>query len=319
MSLPLPRPAADARADTPLRTTALHDGPLVSIADWSCRGQDTGAGAEERASGHQLIIARSGVFATRRGPGGGEALVVGPAQALFQNAGDPYRVSHPVPGGDRCTVLRFSASALTETLAGFEPASRDRPDAPFRIGHAPIGPPVLLRLHRLRQRLRRGEASPLEAEEEAFEVLRGAAGDAYRARGTWSDARLPPPGTLAHRRRLVEATRLRVASRPGDAHSLTRLAREAGSSPFHLARIFRQETGLPIHRYLTRVRLALALARLEQGESNLSALALDLGFSSHGHFTAVFRSAFGAPPSRLRPRPRAHARLRSPRTKLEVR
>ena len=292
----------------------LYDGPLVSIADWSCLGQDTGTGAEELASGHQLLIARSGVFATRRGR---EALVVGPAQVLFQNAGEPYRVIHPVPGGDRCTVLRFSATALTEALAGYEPASRERPDAPFRIGHGPVGLPVLLRLHRLRQRLRRGEASPLEAEEEAFEVLRRAAGDAYRARGTPSEARLP--GTVAHRRRLVEAARLRIASRPGDEHSLTRLAREVGGSPFHLARIFRQETGLPIHRYLTRVRLALALARLEQGESNLSALALDLGFSSHGHFTAVFRSAFGAPPSRLRPGPRGRARWRSLRTKLEVR
>ena len=147
----------------PLRTTALHDGPLVSIADWSCLGQDTGAGAEEVAAGHQLLIARSGVFTTRRGR---EALVVGPAQALFQNAGEPYRVNHPVPGGDRCTVLRFSGHALTEAMAGFEPASRDRPEAPFRIGHAPVALPVLMRLHRLRQRLRRGEASPLEAEEE---------------------------------------------------------------------------------------------------------------------------------------------------------
>src|ERR1043166_7047446 len=181
-------PAAGRGADPPLRTTALYDGPLVSIADWSCRGEDTRAGAEELASGHQLLIARSGVFATRRG---GEALVVGPAQALFQNAGDPYRVSHPVPGGDRCTVLRFSFPAITEALAGFEPASRDRPHAPFRVGHAPVGLPVLLRLHRLRQRLLRGEASTLEAEEEALEVLRGAAGDAYRARGTPGEARLP--------------------------------------------------------------------------------------------------------------------------------
>ena len=314
MSQPLPLRSAGRWADPPLRTTALYDGPLVSIADWSCRGEDTRAGAEELASGHQLLIARSGVFATRRG---GEALVVGPAQALFQNAGDPYRVSHPVPGGDRCTVLRFSFPAITEALAGFEPASRDRPHAPFRVGHASVGLPVLLRLHRLRQRLLRGEASTLEAEEEALEVLRGAAGDAYRARGTPGEARLP--ATLAHRRRLVEATRLRVASRPGDDLSLARLAREVGSSPFHLARIFRRETGLPIHRYLTRVRLALALARLEQGESNLSALALDLGFSSHGHFTAAFRSAFGVPPSRLRPGPRIHHRWRRPGRKLEVR
>ena len=309
MSLPLPRPSPRQTPEPPLHSVALHDGPLVSIADWACRGEDTRAGAEELAGGHQLIVGRSGVFVTRRGR---EQLVVGPAQVLFLNAGEPYRVSHPVPGGDRCTVLRFSRDALGEALARLEPARRGGADVRFRIGHAPLRPPEVLRLHRLRQRLRRLEASPLEAEEEALELLHAALGDPYREGGRGMPRESPSPGTLGRRRRLVEAARLRLASCPGDDLSLTRLAREAGCSPFHLARVFRQENGLPVHRYLTRLRLALALSRLEQGESNLSALALDLGFSSHGHFTAVFRSAFGVPPSSLRCEPRRRDPLSTP-------
>jgi AraC family transcriptional regulator len=48
------------------------------------------------------------------------------------------------------------------------------------------------------------------------------------------------------------------------------------------------------------VRLLLALERLEDGERDLSRLALDLGYSSHSHFTAAFRRSFGTPPSAAR-------------------
>ncbi|NIP90808.1 MAG: AraC family transcriptional regulator, partial [Gammaproteobacteria bacterium] len=49
-------------------------------------------------------------------------------------------------------------------------------------------------------------------------------------------------------------------------------------------------------RYQMRLRLARSLVRLESCEE-LTDLALDLGFSSHSHFTAAFRAAFGVPPS----------------------
>jgi AraC-like DNA-binding protein len=76
--------------------------------------------------------------------------------------------------------------------------------------------------------------------------------------------------------------------------------------------VFERVTGATIHRYLTRLRLRVALARIADGESNLTALALDLGFSSHSHLTSTFAREFGAPPSRLRaelsqPRPCGHA------------
>ncbi len=71
-------------------------------------------------------------------------------------------------------------------------------------------------------------------------------------------------------------------------------------SPFHLARQFRASTGTSISAYLLRLRLALALQRLAEGEADLAALAADLGFASHSHFGARFRSVFGVPPSSVR-------------------
>jgi AraC-like DNA-binding protein len=56
---------------------------------------------------------------------------------------------------------------------------------------------------------------------------------------------------------------------------------------------------VPLQRYVTQLRLARALIELPDSD-DLTALALDLGFSSHSHFTLAFRRAFGCTPSRFR-------------------
>jgi AraC-like DNA-binding protein len=106
-------------------------------------------------------------------------------------------------------------------------------------------------------------------------------------------------GTRRQHRDLVEHAKEILATRPGERLTLPQVAREANSSPFHLTRVFRAELGVPLHQYLLRLRLALAVERMDQGERSLSVLALDLGFASHAHFTAAFRRCFGVPPSRF--------------------
>ena len=59
-------------------------------------------------------------------------------------------------------------------------------------------------------------------------------------------------------------------------------------------------TGESVARYLLRLRLALALERLADGETDLAAMAADLGFASHSHFSARFRSVLGVSPTSVR-------------------
>jgi AraC-like DNA-binding protein len=101
---------------------------------------------------------------------------------------------------------------------------------------------------------------------------------------------------------LAEAERLRgqLSAEPGRRHRLDTLARQVGSTPFHLCRSFRRATGTTIHRYLTQVRLHKAIDRLADGSPDLSEMALNLGFSSHSHFTALFRKHLGVPPEEIR-------------------
>lgn len=89
---------------------------------------------------------------------------------------------------------------------------------------------------------------------------------------------------------------------PGTRRSLAEIAEDAHSTPFHLAHLFRRQTGLSLHQYRHRLRLAASLVRLEQGERDLAGLAHDLGYASQSHFGAVFRAAIGTTPAVARMR-----------------
>ena len=102
----------------------------------------------------------------------------------------------------------------------------------------------------------------------------------------------------AHRDWAVHAQEI-LNRRFREPTSLDELAREAHCSPYHLARVFRRETGRTIHAYLVQLRLREAVERLDRA-TDLTALALSLGFASHSHFTDAFRRAFGVAPSSLR-------------------
>lgn len=53
---------------------------------------------------------------------------------------------------------------------------------------------------------------------------------------------------------------------------------------------------LPLYRYQLRLRLARALDLLGQYE-DLASLSMDLGFSSHSHFSSAFRQAYDRTPA----------------------
>jgi AraC family transcriptional regulator len=82
--------------------------------------------------------------------------------------------------------------------------------------------------------------------------------------------------------------------------TLSEIAETLDVSPFHLCHTFRRVTGATLHAYRNELRLRSALERLERGDCDLTRLALDLGYSSHSHFTSSFRLLFGVPPSAIR-------------------
>ncbi|MFM8364841.1 MAG: helix-turn-helix domain-containing protein [Verrucomicrobiota bacterium] len=78
--------------------------------------------------------------------------------------------------------------------------------------------------------------------------------------------------------------------------TLAQLGKMAGCSPFHLSRIFSEQTGTTITRHLRDLRLEKAAAILREGKSNVTEAAMEVGYSSLSHFSKAFAEKFSICP-----------------------
>lgn len=85
---------------------------------------------------------------------------------------------------------------------------------------------------------------------------------------------------------------------------LAEVAASTGLTRMHFAAQFRSTTGYSPHAYLLRRRLEHAQMLLRSSEFSVLNVALSCGFSSHAHFTAVFKRMIGEPPNAWRMRMR---------------
>jgi AraC family transcriptional regulator len=82
--------------------------------------------------------------------------------------------------------------------------------------------------------------------------------------------------------------------------SLATLADLARLSPFHFARAFKQSFTVPPHRYHTGRRIERAKEMLARPTLSVTDIALSVGFSETGSFTAAFRRLTGRTPTDYR-------------------
>jgi AraC family transcriptional regulator len=258
--------------------------PTVAITETYCQGSCRHQSVEECTATTQLVFPYRGVYVRHVG---NDQAVAEANQVLFFNATEGYRVSHPLPGGDASLTLVIGESQLRElaprtfmhhgTTLAFRQQRR-------RIDARAQALVALLR-HSLRQKI----AEPLEAESLALTLVQRALGP----RTTHA------AGASIGRQRLVDRAKLVLASDLARRWTLAEIAAEMRCSPVYLTQVFQQVEGLPLYRYQLRLRLARALDLLSQYD-DLTTLSLDLGFSSHSHFSAAFRGAYGRSPSEFR-------------------
>ncbi|MCF8481642.1 MAG: helix-turn-helix domain-containing protein [Rhodospirillum sp.] len=82
-----------------------------------------------------------------------------------------------------------------------------------------------------------------------------------------------------------------------DPLSTEDLAREAGLSPFHFSRMFKQSTGESPHAHVTRLRMDRARDLIGEGMP-LAQVAGACGFAGQSHFAKRFREVVGVTPGR---------------------
>jgi AraC-like DNA-binding protein len=283
-------------APQPVERRVLFESLGVSVVDFRCRAHVEPEGPEEPNPTHSIVLVRRGVFRRRRRD---ETLLADANHVLLFNAAEPCRFSHPLPGGDDCTILAVETHRALELVARCAPRDAEDPATPFRLGHG-VSSPRLARLHyELLAGLRRRDTA-LVLDDALAELAEESVRAVYAAAAARREA--PSARTRRGRRELVEAAGMAVHERLDAPPGLGELARSLGCSPFHLSHVFRQTAGTSLRRYVQQLRARIAADRLAGGAGDLTELALDLGYTDHSHFTNAFRREWGVPPSRFRAR-----------------
>ncbi|HYG61570.1 MAG TPA: helix-turn-helix transcriptional regulator [Thermoanaerobaculia bacterium] len=271
----------------------LFDSPLLRIGAFRAppshpRFHDSGP-----AENDIFVFPRTSVWLQHEG---GKRFVVDPNSVTFYNKGQVYRRGKVSEEGDHCEWFAFRPQVLVDAVRAHDPAVVEHPDQPFSFSHGPSDPRSYLVQRLLVRQLMKGELiEPLRVEETMLHVLArllGNAAEMYEWRSL--------PATVAIGGDLVEETKAVLARSFREPLSLQEIAGRIGFSVFHLCRLFRRGTGTTLHGYRNHLRLRTALEEVADPRADLSALGLDLGYSSHSHFTSAFRQAFGTTPSTLR-------------------
>jgi AraC family transcriptional regulator len=266
--------------------TDFHARPLlmtdmVAVWDVVCEGTCRHKSAEECVAATHLVFPYRGAYVQHTGRA---EEVAEPNQIVFMNENEAYRVSHPVDGGDASLSIRLDTPTLLELASTDYLQVKGHPA--FRRSRLHLDARVQVLTALVRHRLSRGVIETLEAESLALELLRRALSERSSRAAAGS----------VGRRKLVDRAKLVLASDLGRRWTLAAIAAEVGVSPVYLTQVFQQVEGLPLYRYQLRLRLARALDLLGD-DAGLTSLALDLGFSSHSHFSAAFKRAYGQTPS----------------------
>jgi AraC family transcriptional regulator len=78
--------------------------------------------------------------------------------------------------------------------------------------------------------------------------------------------------------------------------ALEDLGRKVGCSPFYLSRTFSREMGMTLPQYLRQLRMERAEELLRSGKYNVTETAMEVGYSSLGHFSQAFHETYGCCP-----------------------
>jgi AraC-like DNA-binding protein len=256
----------------------------LTLRDVHCTGTCQHRSAEECAAATQLVFPYRGLYLRHVAS---DQTVADANHVLFFNAQQGYQVSHPLNGGDACLSLLLSESLLAELAPKALIHAED--GLTFRSQSQRIDARAQALVALLRHGLSNGGIESLEAEALVLTLV-------CRSLGPRTSR---TPSSTHARRRLADRVKMLLASDLSRRWTLAELGAEIGSSPVYLTQVFKQVEGMPLYRYQLQLRLARALDRLNSMD-DLSALAAELGFSSHSHFANAFKQAYGRSPTAFR-------------------
>ncbi len=267
----------------PQARTLLHDGDALQVERVTLHARPLQWSPRYEVPSQRLVLPASGV--TEFSIDGQQAVLLDGITALCLPTGLPYRMK-PLAEASRTSIVVTARAGAEAAL----PPPREWL----------LTPKALLQLRRHWRALARGNpaaVNPATAMPDATPLVLRAAlepePNVGAADSPSATSAVHRSAAAVHRARSFMAARVGATNGETTPWTLNDVADAACCSPFHLARTFRRATGLSLHGYRQRLRLAAALQRLEEGERDLAALAHDLGFSSQSHLGEAFRQGVG--------------------------
>ena len=98
----------------------------------------------------------------------------------------------------------------------------------------------------------------------------------------------------------IQAAVLWLDEHVGEPVLMEHAANAAGLSESHFRRWFQKEVGFNPADYMMYRRVEIAKEKLRAGDTSITKIAMDLGFSTSAYFTAVFRKRTGLTPTQYR-------------------
>ncbi len=256
-----------------------------------CNGRATGSLGEEATSRNEIAFPLSGAYVRRCSH---SVDVADPTTALFFQKDMPYEIDHPICGGDATLVVQDLQSDFNEKPDD-ETKGGSNEHRPF-IGshHLTSGEwRTVIGLHDAIHQP--DQPSRLFFDETLILLTHQLCSSRDKcASGTFRF------GQNHQRHDVIRRALLYINQHYCDQFSIDDIARSVGSSPFHLCRLFKQQTGLTLHGYQLRRRIRESINILRYTHVPVADIALDMGFSSQSHFGATFLKAVGETPGQFR-------------------
>jgi len=199
------------------------------------------------------------------------------------------------PAGGHAEWITFSQAVVQDVVASLGLRLGDRAERLVPRPYVSAMPSVFIAHRCLHDQVRDGALDAFGVEEAGVTLLAHTLAALSDAEPRRQSLRV---GDRQHR--LVQDTCAYLNRTYKTGETLSMVASAAGTSVFHLCRLFRRCTGKTLHQYRCDLRLRDAVSALDRDEVDVLTVALDAGYSGHSHFTAAFRRAFDMTPSMFR-------------------
>jgi AraC-like DNA-binding protein len=271
----------------------VFDSGLVRVGAFRCHPDDPSFHDSGPARNCCFVFPRTAVEIQHEHE---RAFVANPNVVTFYNQGQAYLRNAVSIEGDRCDWFGVEIDVVQDVVGTFESGLDANPDRPFNFTRGWAEASTYLAQRRLFEQVVAGAVNePLMIEESIVSLLGQVVRSAHKT------AAIARPSNVGRKQRdIVHHIEFLLSQHWGECLSLRDLANEVGISVYHLCRTFRRATGSTLHQYRQKLRVRWSLESVMESSRSLVDIALDMGFSSHSHYTSSFRQEFAQTPSSLR-------------------